>query len=214
MADRTRILRCFARATALFLVMVAAWPLVAGAYRTAYATAAQSLLLSVGGRSEVLIAPIVPVNGRDVEMRMRNLDSNAMRVRHISSRFSGYMPATLLLAAIIATPIEWRRRLRALGLGMIVLHAWLGATLILTVVLSFSRDDPLRAFAVPAAVRTVLEVVVRHTVSSPALAPAVPLLIWALVAGRPFLHSPGQDPGRRGPAHPAGSSRKIVGAGR
>ena len=82
-----------------------------------------------------------PDPDRDTEIIFTDPDGSRRPIR-IGSRLDGYMPTTFVLALIVATPIPWRRRWRALLWGLLVVHVYV-ALIIMSFPLAYGSGSSL-----------------------------------------------------------------------
>lgn len=148
----------------LFMVLlVAPWPGLAEGYATAFRWGANKVFSSFGsdGATRFLslhdITPgdlppgVEPPPATDVldtliEMRSRN-DPTQLGYMRTASWQVGYRPTAFLIALILATPIPWRRRARALAWGLLWINAFVALRVALTLVMGFSGGGPVTLFS-------------------------------------------------------------------
>jgi hypothetical protein len=169
---------------AIFFSLLMAWPVVGGAYRSAFIGGANVLLHTHGRDVRVVFSPIPEERGHDVRMEVRNHRAGMMVPRHLGTRYPPYVLTALLIALIVATPLPWRRRLIALALGLIILNAYLYGVLLVTVVRVLSREGPARLHELSSFWDGTLEFVMHHTTHSPTFSTVIPVVIWAAVTFR------------------------------
>lgn len=117
----------------VYTFLMAPWPGLAEAYGELYAASAALLFETDRPPRDVRIRYFVPAPAspdaiwkRDVVVRMqiRGIGARKRAVGPFqttrSSRYTGYGPAALVAALVLATPIPWRRRVRALGCGLLL----------------------------------------------------------------------------------------------
>jgi hypothetical protein len=133
----------FVRLVVVYALLAAPWPGLARAYATVYSAAATALVGDFG-RGEARFRPAADGNAaHDVEIGLRRQgdERDAAWAPH-NARVLGYLPSAELAALVLASPVPWRRRLRALAMGMAVLHAFLGLRLGIMLAAWFSQDSP------------------------------------------------------------------------
>lgn len=164
-------------------VLVLAWPLAARVYRPLYC--ALGNVLFDGGEASAHFRPIATDENLDVEVRLTKrgppLVSAVMRN---DSNLVGYMPVVSLVALVLASPIPWRRRRRALAHGLALVTVFVAARMSIPIRRDFSREDALAVHHPGAVGRWLLEVSERALLDAPASFFVVPILIWVLVALR------------------------------
>jgi hypothetical protein len=117
----------------IFCLLQASWVFWGDSYRVVFRAMAA---ISLGGgdeRQELSLEPVKTARG-DTRVVIVNRSimapdgSGPVRNLDFHSRSLGWSPACLLSALILASSVPWPRRLRALGLGLILQH---GAILVL-----------------------------------------------------------------------------------
>ena len=101
-------------------------PLVGPYYAAFFRESANGL---VGPTREGVVIRFRPMvtdaRGRDVQLVIQQSGSTRFWTTPISSRMQGYLPTVELLALVLATPIPWKRRIRATIAGLLVVHAFI-----------------------------------------------------------------------------------------
>jgi hypothetical protein len=122
----------------------------------------------------------------------------------INSVREGYTPAALLTALALATRMSWRERLRKLGLGLLVIHAFVGLRILVALLYGFSRVGigERRLLEVGSFGSTVLHRADQILTGDLHLTFLVPLAVWAVLASDAFAQlalpeAPAQDQVRR-----------------
>jgi hypothetical protein len=164
-------------------VLVAAWPLLARFYRPAYC--ALGNVLFGGGEASARFRPLAGAKDLDVEVRLTKRGPPLVSaVMKNDSRLVGYMPLISLVALVLASPIPWKRRRTALGLGLVLVTAFVAVRMSIPIRRDFSRPDALQVHQPGAFGRWLLDVSERALLDAPASFFVVPVLIWVLVALR------------------------------
>lgn len=169
---------------AVYLMLLFLWPVVGGVYSSAFLSVSHTLFHTIGDNVQVVFTRIDEQGGRDVSMQVRNLRDGMMVERHIPSRYSGYLPAALLIALTVATPLSWRRRIIALLIGLVALHIYIFSVLLLTIVRVLTRDGPAQLYELSGFWDNLLKQVIHHTTTSPTFSMLVPVVLWAAVTFR------------------------------
>ncbi|MHC5004764.1 MAG: hypothetical protein ACYTJ0_16755, partial [Planctomycetota bacterium] len=116
-----------ARLVALYAALMLAWLVVGDAYGTVFRGAGDVLLGSPAPDVRARFLPLEALGDRvdprlaafaDVAIEMRHLGTGSVSVRAIDSRFFGYVPTVVFVCLVLATPVSWRRRGRALAWGL------------------------------------------------------------------------------------------------
>ena len=101
-------------------------PLIGPYYAAFFRESANGL---VGPSHEGLVIRFRPMEtdarGRDVQLLVQQSGSTRFWTTPVSSRMQGYLPTAELLALILATPVPWRRRIRAMIAGILVVHVFI-----------------------------------------------------------------------------------------
>ena len=105
-------------------------------------------------------------------------------VKALKLRDRDYKPTVFLVALILATPIPWRRRGRALAWGLIGATLFVGLRLWLRVTDAFCDPSMLGLYDVAAFWRSLLHGAMLVVSLSPAMTYFAPLIIWGLVTFR------------------------------
>ena len=134
------------------------------------------------------VAPGTPVIHDDrakdtlMELRSRRAPGTVGYLR-ASSRYSAYEPTAVLLALILATPVPWRRRGRAIFLGGLLVHLFIAMRLSLTLAAGgFAADKAYALFHPSPFWQRVLERAEGVIADDPTVSFIVPVFIWFLVA--------------------------------
>jgi len=139
------------------------------------------------------VAPGTPLihddRAKDTLMELRSRrDLGTVGYLRASSRYSAYEPTAVLLALILATPVSWRRRCRALVLGGLILHVFIAMRLSLTLAAGgFAADKAYALFHPSPFWERVLARAEGVIADDPTVSFIVPVFIWFVVAmwGRP-----------------------------
>lgn len=199
----TRRIAGFAlRFAVVYLALVAAWPVLAPAYRPVYC--ALGNVLFRGGEASVEFRTKDPGSDLDVELVLTNRGTGARARMANSSRLIGYLPTVTLIALVLATPVSWKRRRRALLLGLALVTLFVALRMALPIRREFSNPElaPLMVHHPGAVGRWALGVAQRAFLRAPASWFVVPILIWIGVAFRRRDWELLEEP-EAGPAPPA-----------
>jgi hypothetical protein len=94
-------------------------------------------------------------------------------------RTLSFLPTACFVALAVATPMaSWRRNVRLLLVGLAILEPLLLGLNALPLLSFLGGTGPVRAFELSLATHTVLQVLYRALVASPAMAYAVPFFLW------------------------------------
>jgi hypothetical protein len=172
----------------VFGVLMAPWPGLGRAYTVFYRTAAAFLFGSLGSNGLVRFAP---VNGSGYEINIALYNRAHARsdgtipgiqTRH-DTRHDGYLYVAFLTALILATPVPWNRRGRALLEGIILLHILIAAKLGLRLVHAFGQE-PLSLFTLSPSWERVLAAAHQAFAVNVTFGFVVSVFVWMLVSFR------------------------------
>jgi hypothetical protein len=157
------------------------WPIVGASYGHLFRFGARGVAAIAGAMTASEVGIAATGERRDTELRVSRRAGGPLAVARIDSRFTGYLPSSLMLALAIATPVAWRLRLRIAFAGLLAIGVFIGARLACSIFLLGAR--PATGDATPGSLRllTVVETVLGHVASSTTL---VPLCIWILLFAR------------------------------
>ena len=181
----------FARFMLLFILVTAPWPGLQHAYAPVYRAAGNLLFVRFGSSGAVHLSPSsVNDPDRDTQFLLTNRN-NGSEYKFTGTSLKGYNPTAFVFCLILATPIPWSRRWRAVlwGLAIVSVYAVLRTTLFLFFAFSqgnhlvqeMSKADSLAIFALGPFGKSVLDYLYWVFVESFAGWLVVPLPIWALV---------------------------------
>lgn len=164
-------------------VLVVAWPLARGVHRPLYCALGNALF--DGGDAAARFRPLDTGTDLDVQVVLTKRGPPTVTARmENSSRLVAYMPLVSLVALVVASPIPWKRRRRALWQGLALATAFVAVRMAIPIRRDFSRADALQVHHPGALGRWLLEVGERALLDAPASFFVVPILIWVLVAFR------------------------------
>ena len=191
------------RLALLYGLLVTPWPGLKDGYAAVFRAGGNALFSRCGAEGSVRFVPADPEQQRewDTELHLfRRGHPIVWRIGY-SSRYASYLPTVTVTALILAAPIPWSRRWRALPLGLLLVHVFIAFRVAVSVLHGFRGVDlfvfsPLWNRAVDLG----YEILSISTVTSC----LVPALIWIVVSLRSDDFGPGAEPwwrGRRGSGH-------------
>lgn len=185
MLRRKGILR-FPLTLALFYgLLVVIWPGVRGVYGTCYRAAANTVFRSFGSDGLVSFRPSPDQRGKlDTQIAIRNRRSPIEGTFSHDVHLTGYLPAAILLALTLASPIPLPRKLRALLLGLILIHLFVVLRIAIVLVHFFNTDGPWRVVHLGPWATKALGTAFEFGVVSPVCTFLVPGLLWFLLSFR------------------------------
>jgi hypothetical protein len=169
-------------------LLVLAWPVVRPVFRPFYCALGNALF--AGGEASARFRPLDGAGDLDngdldirVELTKRGPPPVTARMEN-SSHHVGYMPMVSLVAFVLASPIPWKRRRRALLIGLVLVTGFVALRMALPVVRDFSNADALQVYHPGAFARWLLGIAERAFLNAPASFFVVPIFLWVLVAFR------------------------------
>lgn len=185
-----RLPRFVAVALGTYALLVLAWPLVGRAYDVTFregANLACAVLGIEGVRFEKNLGHmegVAALQERNIAVYVESRREGS-RVDYwgttLTSRYFGYVPTAIFLALLAATPLPWKRRLKALGIGGLLLYAFVAAR-VATLLLYEAQNQP------GAASHERWSTIVHHLNGllnmEPTIYSIVPALIWLAAAIR------------------------------
>ena len=125
-----------------------------------------------------------PQGASDTQIVIRNRRNDAFASSSHAPWRAGYLPTVMLAALTIATPLPWARRLKALALGLIAVHLYVGLRLTLTLAYGFNGTDEWCLYALPRWWSFALSAAYEMICISPGTPFLVAVLAWGLVTFR------------------------------
>jgi len=145
--DAKGVIRFFCLFLLFYGLLIAPWPGLPAAYTKSYRAAAGFLFKSFGSKGVVRFHQQTDDKSKIKILFYRRdrvyPDGQMIPLGSIghSSRLGGYIPTAFTFALIMATPISWRRRGRALFWGMILIHVFLVSKLAIWVLYGFNHEQ-------------------------------------------------------------------------
>ncbi|MEE9294158.1 MAG: hypothetical protein V3W34_04215 [Phycisphaerae bacterium] len=132
----------FARFVVYFLLLMFAWQGVAKPYGAYFRFFANTVFGKFGTHGEVRFEPIegeISSVEADTQLLFKNRRTGAEAANRGRSGFTGYQPTAFVIALILSTPIRWSRRLKSLGWGLLLVHAFIGLRILILLLGAFSN---------------------------------------------------------------------------
>jgi hypothetical protein len=169
----------------VYAALAVLWPGLGDAYAGWYRSAGEYVFRTIGSGGEVLFKP-VPVEGTEFDtiLILGNANTKAVTEIKSNSRIMGFVPTCFVLALTLATPIPWKRRLRAVVIGGVLVQVYVGFRVWITLLGAFSGENDLSVFAFGPTTTEFLSFTFSLLVVSLAGCYVVPALIWAVVTFR------------------------------
>ncbi|MCG8405152.1 MAG: hypothetical protein MI923_08155 [Phycisphaerales bacterium] len=135
------------RMTLFYALFAAPWPGVQEAYSATYRAAASLLFASFGDGGTVRFEALSGQDGKfDTEIIFGHRRTNIEGRLPNNSRVSGYLPTIQVLALVLATPIPWSRRWKALCWGLILVNAFVALRMEIRLLFYFSAESPMHLY--------------------------------------------------------------------
>jgi len=173
------------RCLVIYSLLVVPWPGVKDAY-AAYLRAGGNLLFgSWGSRGKIELRALPPGETEwDTLSVLTNLERKKSGEAKHNTWDLGYVPTAALVALVLATPVPWARRIRALIWGLLLVNAFVAFRMGLGFLGDFCSNQPFALYVVRPFWRPVLRQVVDVFLFAPAAYFAGPACIWLLVTFR------------------------------
>lgn len=178
------------------------WPGVRQAYAALYRGAGNGLFGSFGAEGVVRFRPEQTGQERfDSEIQVHKRGNPTFSTIPHDSIRAGYLPTAETIALILATPVPWRRRWKALAYGVVLVNGFVALRLGIILLSLFSVEQPWGLYQPGPFWTKVLARVIDFLAVFPTCSFLVPVLIWALVAFRRedarrlFMPTPKKVPG-------------------
>jgi hypothetical protein len=179
----SQILVFFAFFVVCFVALLFSWSSIGQAYGSAFRGIGNTLFGSIGPSWRVSFTEPVGTAHYDAIVELKNLKTTRSRTLGGRSRTTGFEPTVYVVALIVATPLSWRRRLRALGWGLLIVNLYVLFRLFVLLFSTFLLDPVLGDPAGPP-YSYVLQYLHWVVVKSYYGIYGLPLIIWFLCSFR------------------------------
>lgn len=161
------------------------WPGVRQGYAALYRGAGNVLFGSFGSEGVVRFLPAQAGQGRlDYEIQILKRGCPTSGISQHDSILTGYLPTAETIALVLATPIPWRRRWKALLYGVLLANGFVALRVYIILLCSFSIEKPYALYKPGQFLNKVLASVYEFIVVFPTYVFLVPVLFWILVTFR------------------------------
>ncbi|MBU0718111.1 MAG: hypothetical protein KJ749_07680 [Planctomycetes bacterium] len=181
------LLRFSSLALLVYVVLILPWPGVRETYRAGYCATGEFLFGRFGSSGVVRYEPRAKGGLEDVDVilgKRTKLGTGEAPVAMSTGRV-GYVPAAVVVALILATPIPWRRKWRALVWGLVLVNLFVAFRSALQLLYWFSVPTPVQIHQPGPFWAAVLSAAYEFLFIAPACSFLVPVLVWAMVSFRP-----------------------------
>jgi len=169
-------------------LLVVPWPGVMdtyrmNAYRAYFCGGANAIFGTLGGAA-ISFKPITaPDHAKDTTVTMQPRRGPRGQF-DMKSLYTGYRPTAFMIALVLATPIAWKRRLRALLWCLLWVHVFIAIRLDIRLLDALSNADALAVFTFSPFWKNLLTALRLIFFGAPATDYTVPAFIWLLVCFR------------------------------
>ena len=186
MSPLKRLSFFFIGCSLVYALLVVPWPGLLDAYRACFRAGGNVLFHSVGSAGSVLFKPIPSGDhARDTTLVLiKRRPHYARGELDIKSVYTGYRPTAFLIALVIATPIPWSRRWRALVWGLVWVNVFVALRVWLRLLDTFSDGNVLALYTFSPFWKSLLQALVKIIVEQPETHYMAPAFIWILVVFR------------------------------
>ncbi len=163
------------------------WPGLAERYSAAYRYVANAVFNPFGERGRVSFAPAPhPNRTADTMISTQMRGSRYIGDAEHSPRITGYLPTVEFIALALATPIAWRRRLISLGVGIMLIQAFVLVRVWIALIYWFSTPDtPWRLYELGEWTRSALSLIFESINEAPVVSFVFPAIVWLVLLFRP-----------------------------
>ena len=169
----------------IYGVLCIPWPGVRRGYAALYRSAGNFLFGSFGSEGVVRLRPAHTGQGRfDSEIQVHKRGSPSTGTIPHESIMTGYLPMAETIALVLATPIPWRRRWKALLYGVLLVNGFVALRMCIRLLYWFSVEQPWALYKPGLFWNKVLARVYEFIAVAPTCTFLVPVLIWILVTFR------------------------------
>ncbi len=170
----------------LYVLLMIPWPGVESTYRNLFVGTGDVLYRALGSGYGVRFDETKVVGkGEDTAITVRHQAARVELQLGINSREIGYLATVVIISLCVATPSAWRRRLRALLIGLGIVHVFIAMRPLVLILYSANADLQMLSGAVAASSgdKAFSAVVQFFGVGQP-LSYIVPIIVWIVVAVR------------------------------
>jgi len=171
------------RFAVVYALLVAPWPGFERAYAAYFrglgnVSMGSAVGILGGGRTLTFVKPRRIVGGRDTLMLVGARGVSEVRVVPFVARLKGFLPTAMVVALVLATPIPWRRRRRALLWALLLVHLFIGFRMGVAAFHTFTRPTEFAMTTLGPASEEALRLAHRIVFKGYAMSFVAPALIW------------------------------------
>ena len=187
MVHRNLVLGFVVRAMIVYGVLVAPWPGLREGYANGFRFAAGMAFGHFGRDGLVSFHPLSGNDsGMDTQIRLGKRGEPYIGPIKHNTRIADYLPTSCVIALVIATPIPWSRRWKALLWGLVCVHAFIALRMTLNLVRWYCEDRVWSLYDVGPFTHKVLIWTWELVIGTPTASFVAPFFIWLIVT---FLRS-------------------------
>lgn len=178
---RRTLLIYFSLVVVTYGALMVPWPGVMSGYRRVMAATSNIFLRRIANGRMTFEVMESPTLDKDITVNVQNISTGSKARMSVNARRS-YLPVSLAAALIVAAPIPWRRKVIALGLGLVLMMAYVQFTFWLKIVHMLS-EPKFGAMQLADSTRKFLMLLIKLTMS-PVLPYIVSVVVFGLVTVR------------------------------
>ncbi|MGD2108316.1 MAG: hypothetical protein PVI86_02885 [Phycisphaerae bacterium] len=168
-----------------YALLIIPWPGLFDGYRACFRAGGNVLFHSFGPGGSVRFEPLASGDHtKDTTLVMRKKGLIGKAELDMKAVYMGYRPTAFMIALVLATPIPWSRRWRALLWGFLWVNVFVAFRVWLKMLDAYSDNNALSIYEFSDLTKSVLDGVVAVLVSAPEAHYMIPVFIWVLVAFR------------------------------
>lgn len=130
----------------VFVLLMAPWPGWKQTYAAGFCTVANLLFARFGDNGLAHFRPSQPDAAHDLEITLRNRINDTEYVFEGSAQLQGYKPMAFALALTLASPVPWRRGIKAVLWVLLFVHLYVAFRVLIFLLAAFSGDNTLALF--------------------------------------------------------------------
>jgi hypothetical protein len=180
MTRRRAILLFCARAAAVYIVLLALWPLTRAPFAAAYRGGLELTLGPVWpGRTVRFVPAAIDQGFAATEVIMQNPGANREGRRISRTWFRGYLPMTVLASLTLAAARPWPKRLRTIAWGTLIMAALIALGELFMLLETFGGENDVALFRPGPVTAHLIASGAFIFAKSPGTILLLPILIWA-----------------------------------
>ncbi len=186
MPSRKAILLSVGLAMVLYVLLVIRWPGVREGYRWFFAETTEIVYGKFGASGVVSCKPAVGQGEADLDVMLGKRIKGRIGEAPVAidTGRTGYVPNAVLITLVLASPISWKRKWRALLLGWILVNIFVIFRTGTMLLYWFISPGPIRLYEFSPLGQRIVAASYEFFFFGPACTCIVPALIWALVTFR------------------------------